>query len=290
MEKRKKSFLGKWSGAFKHKAEGPGKAHRKGLSLTELFQKFPDEPSAERWLEEVRWSKGMYCPQCGSMDKVIPRKNRKPEPYWCGDCRRHFSVRTRTVMEATNIPLQKWVIAIYLHLTTLEGVSSMKLHRDLGVTQKTAWFMLHRIRHAWSDQEGLRSSKAEVDEAYFGGSNTNRHRGKKFDNWHDGKQFVVGMKDRRTGKVAAEVVTDRGNETLMGFVRKHLRWGGVLYSDGAAAYTQGFNWPSRIGYVKHSEDGGEWTKSNDSDIHTNGIENVWTRFKGTFRTYIHWSK
>ena len=125
--------------------------------------------------------------------------------------------------------------------------------------------------------------RRNVDEAFFGGSNTNRHKDKKYDHWSDGKQTVIGMKDRRSGKVAAEIVPDRDHETLRDFVRKHLRWGGILYSDGAAAYTQGFDWPARVGYVKHSSEGGEWTKPIDPDIHTNGIENVWTRFKGTFR-------
>ena len=134
MRKRNKSYLGKWSGAFNHKPEGPGKNHRKGLSLTELFEKFPNERSAETWLERVRWRKRkfMYCPHCGSMDRIRRRKNRKPMPYWCGDCKQYFSVRTETVMESTNIPLRKWVIAIYLHLTDLHGISSMKLHRDIA--------------------------------------------------------------------------------------------------------------------------------------------------------------
>ena len=252
----------------------PGRRHREGISLPELFERFPDDRAAERWLEKVRWrGTGVYCPHCGSTDRIKRRKSRIPQPFWCGNCQKYFSARTKTVMEATNIPLQKWIIAIYLHLTTLEGVSSMKLHRDLSVTQKTAWFMLHRIREAWSDQDKLRSSKAEVDESLFGGKEGNEHRNRRlFGNWMEGKQVVVGMKDRRTGKVAAEVVPDREHETLRDFVRKHLRRGGTLYSDGAASYTHGFDWPGKNEFVRHSGDGDKWIKSTDPEAHTNGIE------------------
>ena len=131
--------------------QAPGKAFRTGMTIIELFDMFPDEESARTWFANVRWFNGEpHCPRCGS-DNTTARKNRKPMPFHCGDCRKYFSEKTGTVMEASNIPLRKWVFAIYLLTTNIKGVSSMKLYRDLGVTQKTAWFMSQRIREGWID-------------------------------------------------------------------------------------------------------------------------------------------
>ena len=118
-----------------HKA--PGKAFRQGLSIKALFRMFPDDETAERWFTEVRWSDGVRCPKCDS-DNIQERATRKPQPYRCRSCRKDFSVKTDTLMHNSPIGCQTWAIAIYLMTTGLKGVSSMKLHRDLDVTQKTA--------------------------------------------------------------------------------------------------------------------------------------------------------
>lgn len=131
-----------------------GKSHRKGLTIVELMDMFPTEEAATKWFEDTLWSNGRYCGKCGSTHtREVP--NAKPMPYWCTDCRSYFSVRTGTPIARTNVPLRKWAIAIYLCMTSLKSVSSMKLSRDIGVKQETAWFMLHRIREAWAgDDEG----------------------------------------------------------------------------------------------------------------------------------------
>ena len=108
-----------------------GKDFRKGISLIDLFNMFPDEASARAWFEAVRWPDGRACAKCGSVN-TSEVKNEKPMPYWCGDCRSYFSVKTGTVMQSSNLPLRKWAIAIYQMTTSLKGVSSMKLHRDPG--------------------------------------------------------------------------------------------------------------------------------------------------------------
>ena len=132
------------------KPKAPGRAHREGMSLIELWKMFPTEEAATEWFESVRWPTERCCGHCGSVaTRQVPRK--RPMPYWCTDCRSYFSVRTGTSIARSNVPLRKWAIAIYLCLTSLKSVSSMKMHRDLGVTQKTPWFMLHRIREAWAD-------------------------------------------------------------------------------------------------------------------------------------------
>lgn len=145
--------------------KAPGKAHRKSISLMELTEMFPNEASAVAWFEAICWPDGRHCGKCGSVNtREVP--NAKPMPYWCGNCKSYFSVRTGTMLESSRLPLRKWAFAVYLYVTSLKGVSSMKLHRDLKVTQKTAWFMLHRLREAWGESDGLPrfSGPIEADE------------------------------------------------------------------------------------------------------------------------------
>ncbi len=120
----------------------PGRSHRKGLTIRQLFAMFPDDDTAERWFERQRWPHGPVCPNCGSM-----RATRTTHPTMslrCKDCRKFFSVRKGTVMGSTKLGYQTWAIIVYMATTSLKGVSSMKIHRELGVTQKTAWFLKSR--------------------------------------------------------------------------------------------------------------------------------------------------
>lgn len=131
--------------------KAPGRNERNGISVIKLFQMFPDEVAARKWLEDTRWpDQNRYCPHCGSLKTNVVRSE-NPMPYHCADCRKYFSVRTGTAMQSSKLPIQKWVVAIYLLSTSLKGVSSMKLHRDLDVTQKTAWLMAQKIREDFVD-------------------------------------------------------------------------------------------------------------------------------------------
>ena len=185
---------------------------------------FSTERKAEDWFIAQRWSEGLRCPRCDS-DRVRRQKTRKPMPFYCNPCRKYFSVKTGTPMQDSNIPLAKWAIGFYLYSTNLKGVSSNKLHRDLGITQSSAWHMAHRIREIWNDDAPKFSGPVEVDETYIGGKERNKHESKKLHAGRGavGKTAVVGIKDRETNLVDAEVVetTDRG--TLQDFVRKMLR-------------------------------------------------------------------
>ena len=199
-----------------HKA--PGKSNREGVTMMQLCDMFPTEESAREWFESRVWPNGRHCPRCGSTR--TSEASHAYMPYWCSDCRSYFSVKVGTVLESSKIPLRKWVFAIYLHLTSLKGVSSMKLHRDIGVSQPAAWFMLQRIRKAWESDDSLFSGPIEIDETYMGGKESNKHKGKKIKSGRGtvGKTAVVGAKDRETNKVRAMVVKATDAKTLQSFV------------------------------------------------------------------------
>ena len=140
----------------------PGKHFRKDLSLVETTRMFPDDDTARAWIERIRWPEGPVCPHCGSVHVQHPVKH-KTMTHRCRSCRKWFSVRTGTAMQSSKLGYQVWVLAVYLLNTGLKGQASMKLHRDLGVTQKTAWHLAHRIREAWDGQSGLFAGPVEVD-------------------------------------------------------------------------------------------------------------------------------
>ena len=222
--------------------KAPGRAHRDGVSLIELMALFPTEESAAQWFESVVWAGGRSCGKCGST-KTREVSRRKPMPYWCSDCRSYFSVRTGTAIARSNVPLRKWAIAIYLCLTSLKSVSSMKLHRDLGVAQKTAWFMLHRIREAWAHDayfdEHPFAGPVEADETYVGGKAKNMHaseRAKLTGRGGADKMAVVGVKDRATKRVRVVVPPDTTGKTLRGFVEGNAKPEATVYTDGEPGY------------------------------------------------------
>ncbi len=135
-----------------HTTKGPGREDRKGLTIIELLRKFPDDATAERWFEELRWKHRPTCPDCHSGNHGHCPSH-PSMPYTCKDCRKRFSVRKGTIMQSSNLGYQAWAVAFYMAATNLKGISSMKLHRELGITQKTAWHMLQRIREVFRDGE-----------------------------------------------------------------------------------------------------------------------------------------
>lgn len=265
--------------------KAPGKAFRKGLSLIELVAKFPDDITAEKWFEDQRWDEdreNLACPRCGdtNVQRVVKRK---PMPYRCRGCRKHFSVRIGSALEASKLGYQKWAIAIFLWTTSLKGISSMKLHRDLGITQKSAYFVAQRLREAWSDLEPL-AGPVEVDETFAGGKRKNMPNSKRRElegRGPKGKTAVVGVRDRKTNKINAKVAKSTSAAELQGFVRDNAASGAEIYTDESPSY-KGLASDFQHDSVNHSV-----SEYVDGQVHTNGIESFWAQLKRGYHGTFH---
>ncbi|WP_294267859.1 IS1595 family transposase [uncultured Chryseobacterium sp.] len=257
-------------------------------SVLELIQTFPNEESCIKYLEQIFWDGEAVSP-FDIDSKVYKCKNGK---YRCKNTGKYFTVKTGTMFDGTKIPLQKWFLAIWLVTSHKKGISSLQLGRDLNISQKTAWFLLQRIRVCLSiENDSELDGIVEVDETFVGGKNKNRHRDKKVAN-SQGRSFkdkvpVLGML-QRSGKLTCRVVDNTQRDTIQPIVKQFVKSNSILISDEWKAY-RGLSSIYDHKIVDHSKK--EYVNLHDRSIHSNSIEGFWGIFKrGMVGIYNHTSK
>ncbi len=238
-------------------------------NILDVVKQFPTDESCHLHFQEMRWGGSPVCVHCGKSRKIYQMKDKRI--LKCADCRRQFTARIGTIFEDSALPLQKWFMAIWLLMAHKKGVSSVQLGKDIGVTQKTAWFMLHRIRYAMRTKNFSNKplkGTVEVDETFVGG----KQREKGIEHRMDNKTIVFGMVERG-GRVMAEVVTSANGRKLKGIIRKNVTTGSNLMSDEWRAY-RGLGKEYDHETVNHSKY--EYVRG---DVHTNTIEGFWSLLK-----------
>jgi len=252
-------------------------------SLYELFEALPDEQAAIDHFRAIRWKNGEFCPFDGTMDIYHFSDNRT---HKCATCRRRFSIKVGTIFEDTKIPLRKWMAAIWLITAHKKGIASTQLARDIAVTQKTAWFMLHRLRHAARTRAFSRRLKGavEIDETFIGGKEANKHESKRLHKGRGGvgKAIVLGVLERN-GELRAGTVTDTKATTLQPIVRANVEAGANIYTDEHGAY-RGLQGAYNHHTVNHGA--GEYVRH--FHAHTNSIESAWALLKRQIVGIHHW--
>jgi transposase-like protein len=249
---------------------------------------FRDEEVCIQEVAKLRWPEGKpVCPKCASTEQHYYLKTQKR--WKCKACRHQFSVKQGTIFEDSAVPLSKWLLALWMLANCRNGVSSYEVHRAIGVTQKSAWFMLHRLRLAMHDRSGNKlggaGSECEADETYIGGKMKNMHRKRRADIGGSGgairnKTIVMGALDRTARKVRAEVIPFANREKMDAMVRKHVKFGSTMYTDNHIGY-DGLRMRYSHEVINHME------KYVDGKVHTQGIENFWSLLKrGLGGTYI----
>lgn len=187
------------------------------INTVQLFKMFPDAESGRKYLEGRLWPKGAKCPTCTNGDRVTSRKGGY---YRCNACKQDFTVRTGTIFERSHVPLHKWIYAMYLLITLRKGISSMQLSKEIGITQKSAWFVLQRLREACGKDLTMPSGIVEGDETYVSGKESAKHKSKKLRGGRGtvGKSAVVGMRERggRTIATSALRFTQMGAPSIAG--------------------------------------------------------------------------
>lgn len=252
------------------------------ISVFQLFERFPDKESARLYLESRLWPNGPTCPECKSGERITTRKGGY---YRCNACKLDFTVRTGTIFERSHIPLHKWVYAMYQLVTARKGISSMQLAKEIGVTQKSAWFMLQRLREACSAPDSIEKLRGvvEVDEVFIGGKETNKHKAKKqnLGRGSVGKTPVLGLRNRG-GRTIAKPLKRCTLEEVQGTIYANVEPGSQLYTDDHGVYSDLDGLFFRHETVNHTI--GEYARG---PVSTNSIESVWAVLKRGLHGVYH---
>jgi transposase-like protein len=252
------------------------------ISTFQLFEMFPDAESARLFLESRIWPDGVTCPNCKGQERV--GKQPKIGFYRCNACLLDFTVRTGTIFERSHIPLHKWLYAMYLLVTARKGISSVQLSKEIGVTQKSAWFMLQRLREVCAAPDNIDKLKGvvELDECFIGGKEGNKHEHKKLKAGRGavGKTAVLGMRERG-GRTIATTLEMRSLQNVTDQIHSNIELGSQLYTDDHVLFGDLDGLFFRHESVNHSA--GEYARG---DATTNGIESVWALLKrGVYGVY-----
>ncbi len=258
------------------------------VSTFQLFKMLPDAEAARVYLEGRLWPNGPRCPVCGLGERITIRAGGF---YRCNQCKEDFTVRTGTIFERSHIPLHKWVYAMYLLVTARKGISSMQLSKEIGITQKSAWFMLHRLREACGGKKGLTKLRGivEMDETYVGGLEANKHAQKKLRAGRGsvGKVPVLGMRERgKGGRTLAFVAANVDTPTVHEAVYQNIEQGSTLHTDEAPVY-------EGLGglFFDHDTVNHSAKEFSRHGVTTNGTESFFAVFKrGIIGVYHHVSR
>ena len=254
------------------------------LSIIQITRKFPDNKSAEHWFNKERWKNGLERPHCESK-RISEREVNGKNFYRCKDCRRSFSTKTGSLMHDSKIGFREWAIAIFLVATNIKGTPSTRLAHDLGITQKSAWYMIMLVREAYSMDTPKLKGQVELDETYFGGKKGNMPEHKKLNKSRGpvGKATVVGAIEREPGNIDTKPISDTTKDTLQGFIQEFVEEGSAVCTDAHKSYT-GLN---NLGYkhtaVMHSANLYVLGMAN-----TSRIESFWSLMKNGVTGIHNW--